>query len=82
MDPPRSRLCGLQIKDQADEARYCQLVRQLLDDHKDVVTLLAEGLRESRKHIEVRVAQWGPRPGAGGGAWERHRVSEVLLFIG
>uniref|UniRef100_A0A667HZH7 Protein-serine/threonine kinase n=1 Tax=Lynx canadensis TaxID=61383 RepID=A0A667HZH7_LYNCA len=40
------------IKDQADEARYCQLVRQLLDDHKDVVTLLAEGLRESRKHIE------------------------------
>uniref|UniRef100_A0A8C6R8P5 Protein-serine/threonine kinase n=1 Tax=Nannospalax galili TaxID=1026970 RepID=A0A8C6R8P5_NANGA len=41
-----------QIKDQADEAQYCQLVRQLLDDHKDVVTLLAEGLRESRKHIE------------------------------
>ncbi|XP_014650061.1 PREDICTED: 3-methyl-2-oxobutanoate dehydrogenase [lipoamide] kinase, mitochondrial isoform X3 [Ceratotherium simum simum] len=40
------------IKDQTDEARYCQLVRQLLDDHKDVVTLLAEGLRESRKHIE------------------------------
>ncbi|KAK1344515.1 hypothetical protein QTO34_013212 [Cnephaeus nilssonii] len=40
------------IKDQTDEAQYCQLVRQLLDDHKDVVTLLAEGLRESRKHIE------------------------------
>uniref|UniRef100_F6VEQ6 Protein-serine/threonine kinase n=2 Tax=Equus TaxID=9789 RepID=F6VEQ6_HORSE len=40
------------IKDQADDTRYCQLVRQLLDDHKDVVTLLAEGLRESRKHIE------------------------------
>ncbi|KAB0394827.1 hypothetical protein E2I00_008061, partial [Balaenoptera physalus] len=40
------------IKDQADDAQYCQLVRQLLDDHKDVVTLLAEGLRESRKHIE------------------------------
>ncbi|XP_021093163.1 3-methyl-2-oxobutanoate dehydrogenase [lipoamide] kinase, mitochondrial isoform X3 [Heterocephalus glaber] len=40
------------IKDQADEAQYCQLVRQLLDDHKDVVTLLAEGLRECRKHIE------------------------------
>lgn len=33
-------------------------------DHKDVVTLLAEGLRESRKHIEVRAANetqtwWG-----------------------
>ncbi|XP_015988349.2 3-methyl-2-oxobutanoate dehydrogenase [lipoamide] kinase, mitochondrial isoform X3 [Rousettus aegyptiacus] len=40
------------IKDQADDAQYCQLVRQLLDDHKDVVTLLAEGLRESRKHIQ------------------------------
>ncbi|XP_077840073.1 branched-chain alpha-ketoacid dehydrogenase kinase isoform X1 [Macaca mulatta] len=40
------------IKDQADDTQYCQLVRQLLDDHKDVVTLLAEGLRESRKHIE------------------------------
>ncbi|TKC50484.1 hypothetical protein EI555_019111, partial [Monodon monoceros] len=40
------------IKDQTDDAQYCQLVRQLLDDHKDVVTLLAEGLRESRKHIE------------------------------
>lgn len=40
------------IKDQAEDAQYCQLVRQLLDDHKDVVTLLAEGLRESRKHIE------------------------------
>lgn len=44
----------MQIKDQAEEAQYCQLVRQLLDDHKDVVTLLAEGLRESRKHVEVR----------------------------
>uniref|UniRef100_F6SPR9 Protein-serine/threonine kinase n=1 Tax=Monodelphis domestica TaxID=13616 RepID=F6SPR9_MONDO len=40
------------IKDQASEAQYCQLVRQLLDDHKDVVTLLAEGLRECRKHIQ------------------------------
>ncbi|XP_009007720.2 branched-chain alpha-ketoacid dehydrogenase kinase isoform X2 [Callithrix jacchus] len=40
------------IKDQAEEAQYCQLVRQLLDDHKDVVTLLAEGLRESRKHTQ------------------------------
>lgn len=42
-----------QIKDQEEEARYCQLVRQLLDDHKDVVTLLAEGLRECRRHIQV-----------------------------
>ncbi|CAM2115012.1 unnamed protein product [Caretta caretta] len=40
------------IKDQEAEAQYCKLVRQLLDDHKDVVTLLAEGVRECRKHIQ------------------------------
>ncbi|XP_074854436.1 branched-chain alpha-ketoacid dehydrogenase kinase isoform X2 [Carettochelys insculpta] len=39
------------IKDQESDIQYCKLVRQLLDDHKDVVTLLAEGLRECRKHI-------------------------------
>lgn len=42
-----------QIKDQEMEARYSKLVQQLLDDHKDVVTLLAEGFRESRRHIQV-----------------------------
>lgn len=61
------------IKDQADEAQYCQLVRQLLDDHKDVVTLLAEGLRESRKHIEVRGnREW---------AWRRRRVGKGHRFL-
>lgn len=40
------------ITDNEMENRYCKLLRQLLDDHKDVVTLLAEGLRESRKHIQ------------------------------
>lgn len=35
------------------DARYSKLVQQLLDDHKDVVTLLAEGFRESRRHIQV-----------------------------
>lgn len=47
-------------------------MRQLLDDHKDVVTLLAEGLRESRKHIEVRGSTVGTQ--AYWGAWERYRV--------
>ena len=42
-----------QIKDQEMEARYSKLVQQLLDDHKDVVTLLAEGFRECRRHIQV-----------------------------
>lgn len=42
-----------QIKDQETEAQYCKLVQQLLDDHKDVVTMLAEGFRECRKHLQV-----------------------------
>ncbi|KAJ1125620.1 hypothetical protein NDU88_004044 [Pleurodeles waltl] len=40
------------ITDHETEGQYCKLVRDLMDDHKDVVTLLAEGLRESRKHIQ------------------------------
>ncbi|XP_059828993.1 3-methyl-2-oxobutanoate dehydrogenase [lipoamide] kinase, mitochondrial isoform X1 [Hypanus sabinus] len=34
------------------ETRYGKMVRQLLDDHKDVVTMLAEGFKECRKHIQ------------------------------
>ena len=64
--------CDLQIKDQADEAQYCQLVRQLLDDHKDVVTLLADCLRERLKHIQVRGnREW---------AWRRGRVKKGTGF--
>uniref|UniRef100_A0A671N3S8 Protein-serine/threonine kinase n=1 Tax=Sinocyclocheilus anshuiensis TaxID=1608454 RepID=A0A671N3S8_9TELE len=44
-------LWDFSIKDQETEARYSKLVKQLLDDHKDVVTMLAEGFRECRKHI-------------------------------
>ncbi|NWU73771.1 BCKD dehydrogenase, partial [Pterocles burchelli] len=40
------------IQARGEEARYCALLRQLLEDHKDVVTLLAEGLRECRRHIQ------------------------------
>uniref|UniRef100_A0AAY4CDS6 Protein-serine/threonine kinase n=1 Tax=Denticeps clupeoides TaxID=299321 RepID=A0AAY4CDS6_9TELE len=38
--------------DQEMESGYSKLVQQLLDDHKDVVTILAEGFRECRKHIQ------------------------------
>uniref|UniRef100_A0A3Q2CK06 Protein-serine/threonine kinase n=1 Tax=Cyprinodon variegatus TaxID=28743 RepID=A0A3Q2CK06_CYPVA len=41
-----------QIKDQEVEARFCKLVQQLLDDHKDVVTMLAQGFKECRRHIQ------------------------------
>ncbi|XP_033928365.1 3-methyl-2-oxobutanoate dehydrogenase [lipoamide] kinase, mitochondrial-like [Melopsittacus undulatus] len=40
------------IQSPSDECRFCSLLRQLLEDHKDVVTLLAEGLRECRRHIQ------------------------------
>ncbi|XP_012809201.1 3-methyl-2-oxobutanoate dehydrogenase [lipoamide] kinase, mitochondrial isoform X2 [Xenopus tropicalis] len=40
------------ISNHETESQYCKLLRQLLDDHKDVVTQLAEGMRESRKHIQ------------------------------
>uniref|UniRef100_A0A3Q2YKK4 Protein-serine/threonine kinase n=1 Tax=Hippocampus comes TaxID=109280 RepID=A0A3Q2YKK4_HIPCM len=43
------------IKDQDVEARFCKLVQQLLDDHKDVVTMLAQGFRECRKHIQDEI---------------------------
>ncbi|XP_041038095.1 3-methyl-2-oxobutanoate dehydrogenase [lipoamide] kinase, mitochondrial-like isoform X2 [Carcharodon carcharias] len=40
------------IKNSEVEGQYCRLLQQLLDDHKDVVTLLAEGFRESRRHVK------------------------------
>ena len=30
------------------------MLKELLDDHRDVVTHLAHGFRESKKHIEVK----------------------------
>lgn len=35
------------------EQNYSKMLRGLLDDHKDVVTLLAEGFKECRKYIKV-----------------------------
>uniref|UniRef100_A0A7N6FB49 Protein-serine/threonine kinase n=1 Tax=Anabas testudineus TaxID=64144 RepID=A0A7N6FB49_ANATE len=40
------------ITDQDVAVRFCKLVQQLLDDHKDVVTMLAQGFRECRRHIQ------------------------------
>lgn len=41
-----------QITDFDTEKGYCELLQGLLDDHKDVVTQLAAGFRECRKHIQ------------------------------
>ena len=51
-------------------------MRQLLDDHKDVVTLLAEGLRESRKHIEVRGSAMGAQA-----CWEGLGRAQGFFFF-
>lgn len=40
------------VEDKASEEKFSETLRTLLDDHKDVVTLLAEGFSECRKHIE------------------------------
>ncbi|XP_023773573.1 3-methyl-2-oxobutanoate dehydrogenase [lipoamide] kinase, mitochondrial-like isoform X3 [Cyanistes caeruleus] len=36
----------------SDEVQYCALLQQLLEDHKDMVTLLAEGLQKCWRHIQ------------------------------
>ena len=41
------------ITDRETEAGYSALLRDLLENHKNVVTDLAEGFRECRKHIQV-----------------------------
>ncbi|XP_067140420.1 branched-chain alpha-ketoacid dehydrogenase kinase-like [Centruroides vittatus] len=40
------------IKEFDAEKRYVEMLRGLLEDHKDVVTQLASGFRECRKHIQ------------------------------
>jgi len=44
----------LQIENMTDEAKYAELLRNLLEQHRDIVTMLAEGFSECRKHIKVR----------------------------
>ena len=46
-------LTKTQITDFESEKGYSNLLRQLLETHKNVVTQLAEGFRECRKHIQV-----------------------------
>ncbi|KAH9425657.1 hypothetical protein DERP_004873 [Dermatophagoides pteronyssinus] len=40
------------ITDQEKELSFTSMLRELLDAHKNVVTMLAEGFRECRKHIQ------------------------------
>ena len=43
-----------EILTKADEEKYTMVLRELLDDHKDVIGTLAQGFKESRKHIKVQ----------------------------
>lgn len=42
-----------QVVDFASEQVYSHTLRTLLDDHSNVVTMLAEGFSECRRHIQV-----------------------------
>ena len=44
-----------EILTEADEDRFCDVLRELLDDHKEVVSSLAAGFKECRKHIRVSI---------------------------
>ena len=43
-----------EIENDDDVEKFCQLIRVLLEDHKDVVSQLAQGFKECSKHISVR----------------------------
>ena len=42
-----------EILTESDQENFSHLLRQLLDDHKDVVSQLASGFKECRKHMKV-----------------------------
>ena len=43
----------LQISDLEGEAEFTAMLTNLLDEHKDVVSMLADGFYQSRDYIEV-----------------------------
>ena len=47
-----------EIQTPEDEEKFCTVLKQLLDDHKDVVSSLAAGVKECRRHIKVTRKQF------------------------
>jgi len=43
----------VKISDLDDEARFTEMLTSLLDEHKDVVSMLADGFYQSRDYIAV-----------------------------
>jgi len=44
---------SVQISDRDDESKFTAMLTNLLDEHKDVVSMLADGFHQSRDYIEV-----------------------------
>ena len=45
----------IQVHSLNEEAKFAVMLDSLLDDHRNVITLLAEGFSECRKHIKVTI---------------------------
>ncbi|XP_075254135.1 branched-chain alpha-ketoacid dehydrogenase kinase-like [Convolutriloba macropyga] len=43
------------VKDSESEQRFCQFLRGVLNDHKDVVTMLASGFKDSSRYLNVDI---------------------------
>ena len=43
----------MKVSDLDDEARFTEMLTSLLDEHKDVVSMLADGFYQSRDYIGV-----------------------------
>ena len=43
----------MKISDRDHEVKFTQLLTSLLDEHKDVVSMLADGFYQSRDYIEA-----------------------------
>jgi len=43
------------VSDAESELKFRQALSELLEQHREVVTMLAEGFTDCRRHIQVRV---------------------------
>ena len=41
------------MTDLEDELKFSQALTKLLDEHKDVISILASGFKQTKKHIQV-----------------------------
>jgi len=48
-------VCVLQITDADGELKFRQALTELLEQHREVVTMLAEGFTDCRRHIKVYI---------------------------